>query len=65
MLRRLVPAIDRQSDEQLLTSVLQMKTELDALDRPVYTILPAVADMLVEELQSNPSYKGCATLMGK
>jgi predicted RNA-binding Zn-ribbon protein involved in translation (DUF1610 family) len=57
MLRRLVPSIDSQSDEQSLTTVLLMKTELDALDRPVYTILPDVVDMLANELQGQPSYK--------
>jgi predicted RNA-binding Zn-ribbon protein involved in translation (DUF1610 family) len=56
MLRRLVPAIDSQSDEQLLKTVLQMKTELDALDRSVYTILPSVVDMLADELQGRRSY---------
>lgn len=45
MLRRLVPAIDSQSDEQLLATVLQMKAELDARTTPVYTILPSVVDM--------------------
>jgi predicted RNA-binding Zn-ribbon protein involved in translation (DUF1610 family) len=56
MLRRLVSAIDGQSDEQLFTTVLQMKTELDALDRAVYTILPSVLDMLTDELQGRRSY---------
>lgn len=51
ILRRLVPAIDSQSDEPLLTTVLQMKADLGALDRPVYTILPSVVDMLAAELQ--------------
>jgi predicted RNA-binding Zn-ribbon protein involved in translation (DUF1610 family) len=56
MLRRLVLAIDRQSDEQLLATVLQMKTQLDALDRPVYTILPSVIDMIADELQGRQSH---------
>lgn len=57
MLRQLVPAIDSQSDEQLLTTALQMKTDLDALDRPVYTILPSLVDMLADELQGRQSYR--------
>jgi predicted RNA-binding Zn-ribbon protein involved in translation (DUF1610 family) len=56
MLRRLLPAIDNQSDEQLLATVLQMKSELDALDRSLYTILPSVVDMLADELQGRQSY---------
>jgi predicted RNA-binding Zn-ribbon protein involved in translation (DUF1610 family) len=57
MLRKLVPAIETQSDEQLLATVLAMKEELDELNRPIYTILPTVVDMLADELQSKPSYK--------
>jgi predicted RNA-binding Zn-ribbon protein involved in translation (DUF1610 family) len=57
MLRRLVPAIHRQSEEQLLTTVLEMKAELDARTSSIYTILPTVVDMLAEELQGKPSYK--------
>jgi hypothetical protein len=40
MLRRLVPAIDTQSDEQLLRTVLEMKATLDARALPVFMILP-------------------------
>jgi predicted RNA-binding Zn-ribbon protein involved in translation (DUF1610 family) len=57
MLRRLVPAIDIQTDEQLLGTVLEMKAELDARTTPVCTILQTVVDMLADELQSKPSYK--------
>jgi hypothetical protein len=46
MLKRLVSAIDNQSEKELLTTVLQMKAELDALDRSALTILPSVVDML-------------------
>jgi ribosomal protein S27AE len=57
MLRRLVPAIDSQSDARLLGTVLQMKAELDARTTPVFTILPDVVNMLADELQGNPSTK--------
>jgi DNA-directed RNA polymerase subunit RPC12/RpoP len=56
ILRRLVPAIDSQSDAQLLGTALQMKAELDARTTPVFTILRDVVDMLVDELQGKPSY---------
>jgi hypothetical protein len=67
MLRRLVPANDRHSG-QLLTTVLQMKVELDALDRPLYTVLPSVVDMLEDELQGHRSHDiircpECATMI--
>jgi ribosomal protein S27AE len=55
MLRRLVPAIDSQSDAQLLGTVLQMKAELDARTTPTFTILPDVVNMLADELQGKPS----------
>lgn len=42
MLRRLVPAIDGQSDEQLLETVLEMKAALDTRTSLTYTILPDV-----------------------
>jgi hypothetical protein len=60
MLRRLVPAIHSQSDEQLRATVLEMKAELDARPVPIYTILPTVVDMLADELQGKPSYKTIA-----
>ena len=56
MLRRLVPAIDSRSDEQLLRTVLEMKAVLDARTEPVFTILPAVVDMLADELQGRQSH---------
>lgn len=55
MLRRLVPAIDNQSDAQLLDTVLQIKPELDARAVPVFTILRDVVEMLADELQGKPS----------
>lgn len=57
MLRRLVPAINTQTDEQLLGTVLQMKAELDARAVPVFTILRDVGDTLADELQGKPSTK--------
>lgn len=43
-----------------------MKTELDALDCPLYTILPSLVDMLANELQGQRSYKSvrCPTCDG-
>lgn len=57
MLRKLVPAIDSQAEEQLLRTVLEMKLELDARTAPTFTILPTVVDMLVDELQGKASYQ--------
>ena len=56
MLRNLVPAIDSQSDEQLLRTVLAMKSELDTRTTPVFIILSDVVDMLAHELQGKRSY---------
>ena len=51
MLERLVCAIDRQNDAELTTTVFEIKAELDTLRCSVFTVLPALVNMLADELR--------------
>lgn len=50
MLGKLIHAIDTQTDTELTTTVFQMKTELDTVRCSVLTVLPALVNMLANEL---------------
>ena len=51
MLERLIYAIDHQSDKELTATVFQMKVELDAVRCSVLSVLPALVNMLSDELR--------------
>lgn len=51
MLQRLVRAIDTQNDTELAATVAQIKLELDMLRCSVFTVLPALVNMLSDELR--------------
>lgn len=52
MLQKLIYAIDNQNDKELTATVFQMKAELDAVRCSVFSVLPALVNILCEELQS-------------
>lgn len=54
LLERLVHAIDTQSDSQLTATVFQMKAELDMAQCSIYTVLPALVNLLADELRNGP-----------
>lgn len=64
LLRRLVAAIDSGNDARLVTTVAQLKAEVDALSWPIPTILPTLVDMLMDKLTGNRTQVQCPTCGG-
>jgi hypothetical protein len=59
MLRRLVLAIDTETDAELIVTVSRIKADLDTLRCSVLTVLPALVNMLAEELRRQACDPGC------
>jgi hypothetical protein len=64
LLKRLITAVDSQSDAELAQTVAQLKAEVDALSWPVHTILPTLVDMLADEFSGKQNQVQCSICGG-